>query len=388
MNLVSQHYKALIASGEIQEDPAQVKLVGEFDKLLVSLHEKNTTHKSRPLDWLFGKRKMPQTALKGLYIYGEVGRGKTMLMDLFFSSLPQERKRRAHFNDFMNDVHERINQHRQALTRGESKQSDPIIAVGEALASAASVLCFDEFTVTDIADAMILGRLFTVLFNKGVMLVATSNVVPDNLYYNGLNRQLFLPFIDILKKHVEVYNLDAPVDYRLEKLDREPVYITPLEGESTKLMDAAWHSVIGDEVPQATEISVRGHLVDIPQATKECARFEFHDLCSKPLAAFDYLALVKRYRTFFMDNVPILDDARRNETKRFILFIDTLYDHNARLFISAAAPANKLYQGKTRTTETFEFERTASRLFEMQSEDYLTKWAAGDPRALKNNKQS
>ncbi|WP_182418495.1 cell division protein ZapE [Bartonella sp. HY038] len=385
MDLVSHRYKALIASGEINEDPAQVKLVAEFDKLIDRLREKNLSRKSSPLGWLFGKRKAAQEPIQGLYIYGEVGRGKTMLMDLFFSCLPQGDKRRAHFNDFMNDVHDRINQHRQALNRGETKQNDPIPVVADALAKEAHILCFDEFTVTDIADAMILGRLFTALFDKGVTLIATSNVAPDNLYRNGLNRQLFVPFIAILKKQVEVYNLDAPTDYRLEKNGREPVYVSPLGNEAQKLMDAAWQNVIGDEKAEATEISVRGHLVEIPKATKDCARFEFFDLCSKPLAAFDYMALAAQYRTFFMDNVPILDDTRRNETKRFILFIDTLYDHHARLFISAAATADKLYEGRSNTTETFEFERTASRLFEMQSEEYLREWAEGDPRKKQKN---
>lgn len=380
MGLVRERYDALVNSGDITEDPAQIGLIAHYDHLLSALTEKQLTHKSSPLGWLFGKRKENISNLKGLYVYGEVGRGKTMLMDLFFSCLPNGIKRRAHFNDFMADVHNRINAHRQALSRGETKQNDPILPVAAALAKEAQVLCFDEFTVTDIADAMILGRLFTALFSEGVVLVATSNVMPDNLYFNGLNRQLFLPFIKILKNHVDVYNLDAPVDYRLEKIDRRPVYISPLGKNAREKMDAAWLGAVEGEEGVPAEISLRGRVIDVPCAANNCARFDFIDLCMKPFAAVDYLELVKYYRTFFVENVPILNDEQRNETKRFILLIDTLYDHHVRLFISAAAMPEKLYQGKSRTTETFEFERTTSRLFEMQSDEYLEVWAAGDPR--------
>ncbi|MHC5306068.1 cell division protein ZapE [Bartonella sp. LJL80] len=379
MGLMRERYDALVENGEITLDPAQVALTARFDRLLSDISEKSLSQKSSPLGWLFGKRKENKEPVQGLYIYGEVGRGKTMLMDLFFSCLPQGNKRRAHFNDFMADVHDRINQHRQALNRGETKQNDPIVPVAESLAREAKILCFDEFTVTDIADAMVLSRLFTALFDQGVTLVATSNVAPDNLYRNGLNRQLFLPFIAILKKYVEVVNLDAKTDYRLEKADRRPVYVSPLGRDTREKMDSAWAIVTEGEKDVALDIHVRGHPVHIPHATSHAVRFDYLDLCAKPLAAADYLALVARYHTFFIDNVPIMDDEHRNETKRFILLIDTLYDRHARLFISAAETPEKLYQGRNQTTETFEFERTASRLFEMQSEEYLQIWAENNP---------
>lgn len=385
MGLMREHYDALVAAGDINHDPAQIVIIERFDNLLNNITQQNLTSKSSLLGRIFGRRKEKADNVLGLYLYGDVGRGKTMLMDLFFSCLPDVRKRRAHFNDFMADVHERINQHRQALSRHETKQNDPIPVVAEKLAAEAKVLCFDEFTVTDIADATILGRLFTALFDLGVVLIATSNVAPDNLYRNGMNRDLFLPFIKILKNHVEVINLDADVDYRLEKTQKEAVYFNPLSQKTNEKMNLAWQSLLANHPEQTETISVKGHKISISRSTPDAARFDFHELCDKPLAASDYIALVKRYRTIFVDNVPVMGDDNRNQTKRFILFIDTLYDHKARLFMSAEQPPQKLYQGRNQTTETFEFERTASRLFEMQSEEYLQLWADGDPRNAKTS---
>jgi len=381
MGLVHERYQNLVTRGEITQDPVQLDIVARFDALLAAINEKRLAHKRSPLGWLFSKSSQGQEAIKGLYIYGEVGRGKTMLMDIFFSCLPEGDKKRVHFNDFLNDVHNRVNAYRQALALGKVKENDPFPSVAADLAREARILCFDEFTVTDIADAMILYRLFTALFKQGVVLVATSNVAPDNLYRDGLNRQLFLPFIDILKRYVAVVNLDVLTDYRLEKTGRQPVYQSPLGAAADKALDAAWAVVTKGTIVKAGKLTVRGRQVMVPQEAGDAARFSFADLCSKPLAAFDYMALVKQYRTIFIDDVPVLDDNRRNETKRFILLIDTLYDHHVRLFISAAATPDKLYQGRLQTTETFEFERTASRLFEMQSEEYLQVWAEGDPRS-------
>lgn len=367
---VRERYDALVAAGEVDEDPAQLDLTDCYDRLIEEICTRRLSRKSSALGWLFGKRKPAQEIVKGLYVHGEVGRGKTMLMDMFFSLLPVERKRRAHFNDFMADVHERINAHRQAHKRGETKQDDPIPPVAEALADQAWVLCFDEFTVTDIADAMILSRLFSALFARGVVLIATSNVAPDNLYTNGLNRQLFLPFIDILKKHVEVINLDSRTDYRLEKLDRQPVYLTPLGTETTKRMDAAWVAHKDGAEEKADIVYMKGRDIAVRRSVAGAARFSFDELCAQPLGASDYIAIVSRYPTLFVDDVPVLDQARRNEAKRFILLVDVLYDNHARVFMSAEAQPEKLYLA-TSGTEAFEFDRTASRLFEMQSADYL-----------------
>ncbi|PWL19616.1 cell division protein ZapE [Falsochrobactrum shanghaiense] len=366
-----EHYDAMVQAGDVERDPAQRDLTDRYDRLIEEICTKRLSRKSSALGWLFGKRKEAAAPVKGLYVHGEVGRGKTMLMDMFFQLLPIERKRRAHFNDFMADVHERIYAHRQAHKRGETKQDDPIPPVAEALSQQAWVLCFDEFTVTDIADAMILSRLFSALFERGVVLVATSNVAPDNLYRDGLNRQLFLPFVAILKQHVDVVNLDSRTDYRLEKLDRQPVYLTPLGLETTSRMNEAWADYTDGKAEKPAIIRIKGRDIEIRHAVEGlAARFTFDELCARPLGASDYMAIVKHYPTLFIDDVPVLDYTRRNEAKRFILLVDVLYDHHARLFVSAEALPEKLYQAKT-GTEAFEFDRTASRLFEMQSAEYL-----------------
>ncbi|MCZ2203528.1 cell division protein ZapE [Bartonella sp. A05] len=383
MVFVSTHYKELVSKGEISLDLSQLVLTEYFDRLLQDISARNI---SRPQSFwhLFRRKKRVYSPVskqdasgdfcQGLYIYGEVGRGKTMLMDLFFSCLPQESKKRVHFNDFMADVHERINTHRQSLKYTKTKQNDPILMVAEDLAREAQVLCFDEFSVTDIADAMILGRLVATLFNHGVIFVATSNVAPDNLYHNGLNRELFLPFIQVLKAHVRIINLDAKTDYRLEKSNPQRVYTTSLGVEAKENMDHAWALVLQDQKEESDDISVRGRIIHIPRSGAGCVRFDYQDLCTKPLAVAEYLALGERYHTFFIDNVPVMDDAHRNETKRFILLVDVLYERHARLFMSAAANIEELYKGHSQTTETFEFQRTQSRLFEMQSQEYLNIW--------------
>ncbi|SDO64519.1 cell division protein ZapE [Phyllobacterium sp. OV277] len=371
---VRERYDSLVQAGDIDADPAQELLASRFDRLIRELATKRLATKSSALGWLFSRRSPRHEVIKGLYIFGEVGRGKTMLMDMFHQLVPAKRKRRAHFLDFMADVHERINAHRKAHKNGETKQDDPIPPVADALAEQAWVLCFDEFTVTDIADAMILSRLFKALFERGVVLVATSNVEPDNLYRDGLNRQLFLPFIDLLKTNVDVINLDARTDYRLEKLNRMPVYLSPLSEDTTRKMDDAWHAATDGATVAEDSFKVKGRTVIVPQAARHVARFTFADLCSKPLGALDYAAIISRYQTIFIDDVPILDYSRRNEAKRFIILIDILYDHHVHVVISAAASPDKLYEAN-RGTEAFEFDRTASRLFEMQSADYLAEAA-------------
>lgn len=373
---VRERYDSLVQAGDIDADPAQQSLADRFDRLIRDLATSRLATKSSALGWLFSRRAPRREIIKGLYVHGEVGRGKTMLMDMFHQLVPAKRKRRAHFLDFMADVHERINAHRQALKNGDTKQDDPIPPVADALAEQAWVLCFDEFTVTDIADAMILSRLFKALFERGVILVATSNVQPDDLYRDGLNRKLFLPFVDLLKTHVDVVNLDARTDYRLEKLNRLPVFLSPLNEETVRLMGEAWCAATGGAAVVQDSVKVKGRTVLIPQAAPHtaAARFTFAELCSQPLGAADYTAIIERYRTIFIDAVPILDYPRRNEAKRFIILIDILYDNNVHLVMSAAASADRLYVAKS-GTEAFEFDRTASRLFEMQSAEYLA--AAG-----------
>lgn len=365
-----QHYEHLEQAGTITSDPAQLRIVDALDRLIADVSTKRLASKSSALGWLFAKRKQPRETVKGLYVYGGVGRGKTMLMDLFFERVPVKRKRRAHFNDFMADVHDRIQSHREALKRGETKETDPIPPVAKALAEEAWILCFDEFAVTDIADAMVLSRLFSSLFAEGVVLVATSNVAPRDLYRDGLNRALFEPFIGILERHAEVIALDGPTDYRREKLDRMRVYMTPCDAETASQMDEAWHAATAGHTTQETRLAVKGRELVILRANGTAARFTFGELCEKPLGARDYLAIASRFDTLFIDCIPVMGQEKRNEAKRFILLIDTLYDNRMRLVASAEAPPEQLYAG-TSGTEAFEFARTASRLTEMQTRDWL-----------------
>jgi cell division protein ZapE len=371
---VAQRYAHLVSTGEVADDPAQRKIVAALDRLIDEIRAKRLQRKSSALGWLFAKSRAAPELVTGLYIHGGVGRGKTMLMDLFFEMVPVRRKRRVHFNAFMADAHDRIQKHRLARKNGEAKEDDPIPPVAKALSEEAWVLCFDEFSVTDIADAMILSRLFSALFANGVVLVATSNLAPDDLYRDGLNRQLFLPFIALLKRHAGVMALDSPTDYRMEKLNRMPVYLTPLSAETDRLMDEAWEVVTRGKPASPETVAVKGRQVPVPRAAGEAARFSFADLCEKPLAARDYLAIAARYSTVFIDHVPVLAEGKRNEAKRFILLIDTLYDDRARLFASAEAPPQGLYQGRPGGTEAFEFDRTVSRLIEMQSREWLDAW--------------
>lgn len=371
MSTVQSEYELLVRAGNITPDPKQALIVKSLDKVLHYVSTKRMASKSSALGWLFAKKYKPEEAVKGLYIHGSVGRGKTMLMDMFFALVPAKKKRRVHFNDFMADVHNRIHAHREKFKAGETKEKDPVPPVAAALYEDAWVLCFDEFSVTDIADAMILSRLFEQLFAKGCVLIATSNVAPNNLYNDGLNRSLFLPFIDILNEHVDVLSLDTPTDYRLEKTNQLPVYITPLGPEADMLMDEAWQQVTaGKKVTDNVMIEVKGRQIPVPLSGGGCARFSFDDLCAKPLGASDYIAIAKEFHTIVLDRVPQLGNGRRNEAKRFINLIDTLYDKKLHLFISADVPADSLY-ADTSGTEAFEFARTASRLFEMQSVDYL-----------------
>lgn len=367
---VKSRFDALVASGAIERDPAQVVLVRRLDQLALALGERRLARKTSALGWLFSRRQASVEPVIGLYIWGSVGRGKTMLMDLFFEALPPQSKRRTHFHAFMSDVHDRIHDWRQRLKRGEVRGEDPIKPVAAALAQEASILCFDEFAVTDIADAMILGRLFTALFANGVTVVATSNVEPDRLYEGGLNRTLFLPFIALLQERMAVMRLDARTDFRLEKLSGSSVYHAPADAAAQAALDDAFRRLTGRSRGDALTISVKGHPVEIPQAASGVARFRFADLCMKPLGAADYLALAQDFHTIVLDGIPVMDEARRNEAKRFITLIDALYDRRVKLVASAEAQPQDLYRAAS-GREVFEFDRTASRLIEMRSDAYL-----------------
>jgi cell division protein ZapE len=378
---VRQRYDHLVEAGTVVRDAAQEKIAARLDHLIEEISARRLAQKSSALGWLFARKRETREPVKGLYIHGGVGRGKTMLMDMFFELVPVRRKRRVHFNAFMADAHDRIQKHRAARKNGETKEDDPIPPVARHLAAEAWVLCFDEFSVTDIADAMILSRLFSALFANGVVLVATSNLAPDDLYRDGLNRQLFMPFVALLKRHARVIALDSETDYRMEKLNRLPVYMTPLSAETDRRMDEAWGAVTRGTTSAPDALTVKGRQVAVPIAAGDAARFSFAELCEKPLGARDYLAIVDRFGTIFVDHVPVLDQTLRNPAKRFILLIDTLYDKRARLVLSAAAAPGELYAGRAGVTEAFEFDRTVSRLVEMQSREWLDGWAErrGDP---------
>jgi cell division protein ZapE len=346
-------YRKTVARGELRPDIAQENAVHRLNDLAKALAEKRG----------FSLFRKAVAAPKGLYIWGDVGRGKTLLMDFFFEEARIAKKRRAHFNSFMVDVHARLHAERQKAGSG-----DPIPVIARDIAQEARLLCFDEFQVTDVADAMILGRLFDRLFAEGVIIVATSNTPPDRLYEGGLNRQLFLPFIAEIKQRLEVVELNGPTDYRLQRISGLDVYLTPLGPKADAAMDAAWKRLTDSKHGKPSSLSVLGRSLAVPQAARGVARFDFADLCVQPLAAADFLAVAQQFHTLLLDHIPLLSPEMRNEARRFTLLIDTLYDEGVKLICAAAAAPEALYPAGDGAEA---FRRTASRLAEMQSEDYL-----------------
>jgi cell division protein ZapE len=366
---LTDRYQTLIQSGRFERDAAQEEVIAKLDALAARLEGYRPAKKAGALGWLFAARL--SEPICGLYIWGPVGRGKSMLMDMFFDMAQVQRKRRVHFHAFMADVHARIHAWRQERKAGRVHNGDdPIGPVAEALASEAWLLCFDEFTVTDIADAMILGRLFAALFEHGVVVVATSNVAPDDLYKDGLNRALFLPFLALLRQHMEVVRLEARTDFRLQKLRDSSVYCVPADERARAALSQAFESLTGRPHGIPTTLRVLGHPIIVPEAAANVARFSFADLCEKPLGATDFLAVARAFHTIVLDDIPIIQASQRNEAKRFINLIDALYDRHVKLIASAAAEPQNLYLGQD-NREAFEFERTASRLIEMRSPEYL-----------------
>jgi cell division protein ZapE len=369
---IEARYADGVAAGRIEPDAAQRAVLDMLARLEARIVDYRLARKSSSLGWLFGGRDTAAPRIKGLYIYGDVGRGKTMLMDLFFEASPVARKRRTHFHEFMIDVHERIHGFRQQMKLGEHAGKDPIHLVAAELAQEAWLLCFDEFHVTDIADAMILGRLFAQLFERGVVVVTTSNVPPEELYKDGLNRALFVPFIALLEQHLDIVRLSARTDFRLEKLAGLPVWYVPADAAADAALDAAWQRLARGHRGAPQQLPIKGRTVQVPCAAMGVARFAFRDLCEEPLAAADYLRIAREYHTVILDRIPVLSFETRNAAKRFIILIDTLYDMNVKLIASAAAEPDALYRGDE-GFEAQEFRRTASRLVEMRSQSYLAR---------------
>lgn len=362
-------YRALVDAGTISHDPAQYLAVEKLEMLNNRL---KAYQPGSDTGWRKLFRRDRQDAPQGLYLYGGVGRGKSMLMDLLFETTPFAPKRRVHFNAFMLEIHDTVHRWRK-MTEAERKAADlegddPIPPLARKVAQEAMLLCFDEFQVTDVADAMILGRLFRGLFDAGVVIVLTSNRAPDDLYKGGLNRQLFLPSIDMLKHELDVLHLTAKTDYRLERIKGMPVYHTPLGPKTDRELDETFEALTDQKTGHPVKLDVmQGRALNVPQAAKGVARFGFEDLCARPLGTADYLAIVGEFHTIIVDNIPRMGREKRNEAKRFVTLIDTLYESRTRLICSAAGEPDELYE---EGDGSFEFQRTVSRLIEMQSHDY------------------
>jgi cell division protein ZapE len=365
-------YQRLIDQCEISPDFMQRAVVLQLQRLFERVSAPDffveATEKRSLLSGLFSHRKaavLPKMRPFGMYIWGDVGRGKSMVMDVFFHSLPTQKKKRLHFLQFMLDVHGRVHRYRQSGAQG-----DPILAVAADIASECQILCFDEMQVHDITDAMILSRLFTALFNAGMVVVFTSNRPPEALYLDGLQRVKFLPFIDLLRERLDVVELASEKDYRVGRVAAmQQTYITPLGSEARAALDAAMASVTQHGACVPLDIPVQGRVLHVPQSCGRVARMSFADLCAKPLGALDYMALTALFDTFVISDIPQLTPENRNEAKRFVTLIDVLYEAHATLICTAAAPPEDLYVSGD---GSFEFERTVSRLKQMQSQDWLS----------------
>lgn len=354
---VLAEYERRREQGAIKPDAAQRPVVAKLDALAEAL-------KAVAPSGLFAKFKKAPPPPKGLYIHGEVGRGKTMVMDLFHAAADVEPRRRVHFHAFMQEVHKRLHAARQSHTQ------DAIAPVARAIAKEARLLCLDEMQITDIADAMIVGRLFEGLLAAGTVIVTTSNLKPDDLYRNGLNRQLFLPFIKLIGQNLDIVSLDSPTDYRLGRIKAHETFLTPISAETDARLQDLWVRLTDTERGEPIDLDVLGRKLHVPQAAHGCARFTFAGLCEKPLGPPDYLALAGTFRILFLEHIPALTPDRRNEAKRFVLLVDTLYDGKVRLVATSAQAPEGIYPGGD---HAFEFGRTVSRLKEMQSASWWGK---------------
>jgi len=362
-------YRARLEAGLIRVDPAQQRAVAQLQQLHAALLRYRPAGR-RGWKMRLGRGERAPAMPQGLYLWGPVGRGKSMLMDLFFAASPVANRRRIHFHAFMLDVHDRIERERRATTR------DPVAKVAADLAAEAALLCFDEFQINDIADAMILERLFRALFEAGTVVVATSNRPPQRLYEHGLQRDRFLPFIALLEQRLDRLELDSGRDYRLSRMTGQPMYHWPLGTAANQALEAAF-AALTDGMPGTREtLVVRKRSLVVPRAARNVAWFGFDELCARPLAAADYLAIAERFAAVILDGIPRLDPGRRNEAQRLNILIDALYEAHTLLVASAAVPPEEIYMAGD---GAFEFRRTVSRLHEMQSEDYIANRARPGP---------
>ncbi len=354
------YYQLRIASGEVQPDEYQSRVVDALQDLYERLVTADKQRPSGVLGRMFGKSNREICLETGLYIWGGVGRGKTWLVDLFYNQLPIKAKMRSHFHHFMSETH-------AALDRLKG-QRDPLELYAEQLSKKIRVLCLDEFIVIDITDAMILAQLLKALFARGVTLVTTSNTMPDHLYENGLQRDNFLPAIEMLKQHTQVIKLDSDTDYRLRYLEQATVYHTPLGKGVDGLLADEFARLAPEEASDEETVHIFGRDIPIRRIADDVIWFDFMALCGPPRSQADYLEIARCYHTVIISDVPVLDSSLDDATRRFIYLIDEFYDRGVKLILSAAAPPKSLYQGKRLA---FDFQRVESRLLEMQSEAYL-----------------
>ncbi len=363
------------AAGEVRSDPVQERVVAR----LQAIHDRLATMTHAPARGFLarlghglgvGGGAKPASSPPGLYIWGPVGRGKSMVMDLFFADAPMEKKRRVHFNEFMLEVHERLHQRRIALSaKGAGPEADTIPPIAREIAQEARLLCFDEFQVTNIADAMILGRLFETLFEEGVTVISTSNRAPDDLYKNGLQRDRFLPFIELLKQRMEILELGGARDYRLDRLRNLDVYLTPLGGWADKKLDEAFRVISGGADGEPRVLRTQGRDVSVPRAAPGVAMAHFLDWCGQPLGAADFICIAEHFHTVILAEIPKLGPDNRDKAARFVTLIDSFYEAKVKFICSASTSPRKLY---VEGDGAFEFQRTVSRLMEMQSPEYLS----------------
>lgn len=359
MNSLLAAYDQAIVDGRLRPDPAQRDGVERLARFADSLAGK-------PRRGLLARLRKPAAETRGFYLYGGVGRGKTMLMDLFFAHAPVAEKRRVHFHAFMLEVHDALHDLRISGQR-EKGMDDALLKVAAQIAKTTRLLCFDEFQVRDVADAMILGRLFTALFDRGVAVVMTSNIAPDELYLDGLQRDRFLPFIALLKARLTVLRFAGETDYRLRRLQGQPVYFTPHDRDAVAELEKIFAALTDNAAGEPAEIALKGRRLHIPRAAHGVAMFHFDEICGINASAADYLALAKDYRFVIVSDVPVFTDGTRDRALRFVTLVDALYDARRLVALSAAAMPEKLYKGETMQVV---FARTASRLNEMQSRQY------------------